>query len=467
MSFLLSASQLAAPLPEHADMLVGRLGRIGGALDDALDRFRDGVARGRTPARLCVARSISSIDGYLASPLDSDPFANIQGPSDWSGEAAWREALTGAVRTSLRPAYQRFRDALEAELLPVARPDDKAGLCWIDDGEELYTALLKLHTSIDVTADELHEIGVEHVERSLPHEYRVVGLAAFGSDDLAEIFDRIRNDPDLKFASADAIVERAEATVARASEAMGDWFGRLPQAPCRVEPVPEFMEKDLPSAYYFPPAEDGSRPGTYFINRRNATEQSRVEAEGVAFHEAIPGHHLQLAIASELVGLPDFRRHGVGSTAYVEGWGLYAERLADEMGLYTDEIDRLGMLAADSWRAGRLVVDTGLHAKGWSRERARDYLGEHAPVGVDELEAEIDRYVAIPGQAVAYKTGQREIMECRARAERELGARFDIAGFHDTVIGSGGLTLPVLRQLVDSWIDDVRSDAVHPTGAQA
>lgn len=467
MSYLLSAPQLAAPAPEHADMLVRRVGRIGEALDAALDRFRDGLARGRTPARLCVARSISSIDGYLASSLDTDPFVNLQGPTDWSGEAAWREALSEAVRASLRPAYQRFRDVLEAELLPVARPDDKAGLCWIDDGEELYTALLKLHTSIDISADELHEIGVEHVERALPHEYRVVGRSAFGTEDIAEIFERIRHDPSLKFASADAIVERAESTVARATAAMGDWFGRLPQAPCRVEPVPEFMEKDLPGAYYFPPAEDGSRPGTYFINRRNATDQSRVEAESVAFHEAIPGHHLQLAIASELVGLPAFRRHGTGSTAYVEGWGLYAERLADEMGLYTDDVDRLGMLAADSWRAGRLVVDTGLHAKGWSRERARDYLGDNAPVGTDELEAEIDRYVAIPGQAVAYKTGQREIMECRARAERELGSRFDIAGFHDAVIGSGGVTLPVLRQLVDTWIDDVRSDVIHPARDEA
>jgi len=460
MTYLVCAPQLAAAEPEHADMLVGRLGRLGGALDDALDRFRDGLARGRTPAQLCVARSINSIDGYLASPITTDPFVNLEGPADWSGDAAWRDALTEVVRSSVRPAYQRFRDALESELLPRGRPDDKAGLCWIDDGEELYTALLRLHTSIDITADEIHQIGVEHVEIALPAEYRMLGARAFGTDDINEIFDRIRDDPDLKFPSADAIVERAEATVARGTAAMDGWFGRLPKAPCRVEPVPEFMEKDLPGAYYFPPAEDGSRPGTYFINRRNATEQSRVEAESVAFHEAIPGHHLQLAIASELVGLPAFRRHLTGSTSYIEGWGLYAERLADEMGLYSDDVDRLGMLAADSWRAGRLVVDTGLHAKGWSRERARDYLGTNAPVGVDELEAEIDRYVAIPGQAVSYKVGQRAITELRADAESTLGRRFDIRGFHDAVLGSGGVTLPVLRQIVHAWVEQVRDDAV-------
>jgi uncharacterized protein (DUF885 family) len=459
MTFLVCAPQLAAAEPEHANMLVGRLGRLGGALDDALDRFRDGLARGRTPAQLCVARSINSIDGYLASPVSTDPFINMEGPTGWSGEAAWRDALTEVVRSSVRPAYLRFRDALEFELLPRGRPDDKAGLCWIDDGEELYTALVRLHTSIDITADEIHAIGVEHVEVALPAEYGTLGARAFGTDDIAEIFDRIRHDPDLKFPSADAIVERAEATVARGVAAMDSWFGRLPMAPCRVEPVPEFMEKDLPGAYYFPPAEDGSRPGTYFINRRNATEQSRVEAESVAFHEAIPGHHLQLAIASELVGLPAFRRHLTGSTSYIEGWGLYAERLADEMGLYSGDVDRLGMLAADSWRAGRLVVDTGLHAKGWSRERARDYLGTNAPVGVDELEAEVDRYVAIPGQAVSYKIGQREIVALRADAESRLGSRFDIRGFHDAVLGSGGVTLPVLRQIVHAWVEQVRHDA--------
>lgn len=466
MDYLMSASQLAAPAPEHADMLLGRFERLGTALDQALERFRIGASTGRTPARLCIARSISSIDGYLSSPLDTDPFVNITGPDGWPGEPDWRDRLTEVVRSSVRPAYQRVRDMFVDELLPVARPDDKAGLCWIDGGDELYAALIRHHTSIETTADELHQIGVEHIERVLPAEYAASGRVAFGTEDLPTIFDHIRDDADLKFGSAEAIVELAESTVERATAEMGRWFGRLPRAACRVEPVPDFMADDLPAAYYFPPASDGSRPGTYFINRRNAVEQSRAEAESVAFHEAIPGHHLQLSIASELEGLPTFRRLGSGSTSYIEGWGLYAERLADEMGLYSDEVARLGMLAADSWRAGRLVVDTGLHSKGWSREQARDYLGANAPVGVDELEAEIDRYVAIPGQALAYTTGQREIMALRADAERRLGLRFDIREFHDTVLGSGGVTLPVLRDIVADWVDDVAGDppAERPPG---
>ena len=453
VQYLISTPEIAPETPDQARMLVVRFGRLGSALDGAVERWRAGVAAGRTPARLCIERSLSSVDGYLGSSLDDDLFVNVAAPPGWDGEAAWREELRRVVRESVRPAYQRVRDALAEELRPVARPDDRAGVCWLDGGEELYAELIRLHTSLPIPAQELHDIGVEAVERTLPEEYATIGARALGVDDPAEIYRRVREDRELRFASKDEIVQLAEATVSRAEAAMGPWFGRLPRATCRVEPVPAFLAEDAPGAYYFPPAADGSRPGTYYVNRRNATDQSRVEAESIAFHEAIPGHHLQLAIASELEDLPAFRRLGSGSTAYIEGWALYAERLADEMGLYSDDVARLGMLAGDSWRAGRLVVDTGLHALGWSRQQARDYLWENSPVGADELEAEIDRYVAIPGQAVSYKTGQREIMALRAGAEERLGERFDIAGFHDTVLGSGGVTLPVLRDLVEDWIE--------------
>lgn len=447
--YLMSAPQVAAETVEQARALTARFAQMGRALGAVADRWRAGVANGRTPARLCIARSISSVDGYLGSSLDDDLFANISGPDD----DGWRDELREVVRRHVRPAYQDLRDVLADELLPVARADDRAGLCWLDDGEEIYAELVRMHTSIPITPEELHAIGVERVERLLPEEYRTIGARALGTDDVAEIHRRIREDPDLRFRSEEEIVELAEDTVARSAAVMHDWFGRVPRAACRVEPVPPILADDAPGAYYFPPTEDGSRPGTYFVNRRNATDQSRVEAEAIAFHEAIPGHHLQLAIASELEGLPAFRRHG-GSTAYIEGWGLYAERLADEMGLYSDDVARLGMLAGDSWRSGRLVVDTGLHALGWSRQQARDYLWENAPVGVDELEAEIDRYVAIPGQAVSYATGQREIFRLRIDAESRLGDRFDLPAFHDTVLGSGGVTLPVLQELVDAWVVD-------------
>jgi uncharacterized protein (DUF885 family) len=451
---LVSVPQLAAETPEHADLLLGRFSKLAGALDQAADRFRAGVARGRPPAALCIARSISSIDAYLASSLDDDLFVHLTGPADWAGEDDWRERLRQVVVSSIRPGFQRMRDMMAQELAPVARPDDRAGLCWLDDGEEIYATLLRYYTSLPVTPDELHQFGLDEIEQQLPPRYVELGARVFGQSDLGAVLDRLRTDPGLRFGSEDEIMTLARDALDRATSAMGDWFGRLPVAPCRIEAVPAVLAADAPAAYYFPPTEDGSRPGTYFVNLRQPGEQNRFEAESIAFHEAIPGHHLQLAIATELSDLPAFRRLGFGNTAYIEGWALYAERLADEMGLYADDVARLGMLTADSWRSGRLVTDTGLHAKGWSRQQAIDYFAEHTPVAPQEVAVEIDRYVAIPGQAVAYKVGQREILRLRAHAEATLGERFDLASFHDTVLGSGGVTLPVLADLVERWIAD-------------
>jgi uncharacterized protein (DUF885 family) len=232
---------------------------------------------------------------------------------------------------------------------------------------------------------------------------------------------------------------------------MPEWFGRLPQSDCAIEPVPPFLAPDSPSAYYFPPAADGSRGGTYYVNTDGPERKARYETASVAFHEAIPGHHLQLAIATELTELPRFRRFSLGNTAYVEGWGLYAERLAEEMGLYRNDLERIGMLAADSMRACRLVVDTGLHALGWSRARAIDFMAAHTPISIEEVTVEVDRYIGMPAQALAYKLGQREIFRLRQEARSRLNGRFDIKGFHDAVLGSGAVRLPVLAELVDGW----------------
>jgi len=238
----------------------------------------------------------------------------------------------------------------------------------------------------------------------------------------------------------------------RAKAAIGDWFGRLPVTDCAIAEVPEYLAADAPPAYYFPPAGDGSRPGTYYVNTHNPADKSRTEAESIGYHEAIPGHHLQLAIAAELTDLPSFQRFGFGNTAYVEGWALYTERLADEMGLYGGDLDRIGMLTADAWRAGRLVVDTGLHALGWTRRQAIDFLVQHTPLEESEVAVEIDRYIGMPGQALAYKAGQRELFRLRAQAEERLGDRFDIKGFHDAVLAHGAVTLPILGDLVDEWV---------------
>ena len=226
---------------------------------------------------------------------------------------------------------------------------------------------------------------------------------------------------------------------------MGDWFGKLPQADCVVRETPSG-----PTAFYFRPAADGSRPGTFFVNTADPTRWHTFEIESMAYHEGIPGHHLQLAIAGELEGVPEFRKHA-HVTAYAEGWGLYTERLADEMGLYSGPLERIGMLSADSMRAGRLVVDTGIHAMGWTRQQAIDYFVANSPMTLGTIEGEVDRYIGMPGQALAYMVGRLEIMKYRAEAEETMGDRFDIKGFHDTVLGSGLVPLPTLERMVKEW----------------
>jgi uncharacterized protein (DUF885 family) len=340
---------------------------------------------------------------------------------------------------------------LADELLSVARDDEHPGLHWLDDGPELYRTLIKLHTGLDLTADELHQIGRHEVLEVLPAQFREIGRRAFGTDDLAEIFRHLLEDADLRYSDGDEILAHATHCLEAATAAMGDWFGIVPEAPCVLTPIPDYLASDAPAAYYTPPAPDGSRPGEYHVNLHDPTAKGRAETASIAFHEAIPGHHLQLAIAAERTDLPAFRRLSWGHTAYVEGWALYTERLADEMGLYETDLDRLGMLASDAWRACRLVVDTGLHALGWSRQEAIDFMVAHAPVGRDEIETEIDRYIGMPGQALAYKVGQREILRLRAVAEARLGDRFSLPGFHDVVLGAATVSLPVLAERVEAW----------------
>lgn len=448
---LTMAGQLQAPEPSHAAMAVTRVTRLGGALNQAADRFRAGLAAGRTPARITIERSLNQVDGYLASPVEQDPFVAMTGPPDWDGEAEWRIALTAAVTDHLRHAFARYRTMLADELEPVARPDDRPGLCWLDDGAELYQTLIRLHTGLDLTPADLHQIGLHEVTEVLPAQYRDIGRRRFDTDDLTEIFEHLLHDDDLRYRDGQEILDHADRCLQEATAAMPDWFGILPQAPCVLTPIPDYLAADAPAAYYTPPTPDGSRPGEYHVNLHEPTSKGRAETASIAFHEAIPGHHLQLAIAAELTDLPAFRRLSWGHTAYVEGWALYTERLAEEMGLYRDDLDRLGMLASDSWRACRLVVDTGLHAMRWTRQQAIDFMVAHAPVSLDEITVEVDRYIGMPGQALAYKVGQREILRLRAEAEDRLGDRFAIAAFHDVVLGAATVSLPILGDRVRAW----------------
>jgi len=436
--------QFPLTAPEHAQAMPDKFRAMADSFDDFSDRLREGVAHGRTPMASTAKKTVEQIDEMLNTPLDEDRHLALRAPQGWDGEADWRQEMAGIVSDVLRPAYKRWRDTIADEVIPAARPDDKPGLCWLPDGDESYATALYRYTTVDKTPDEIHGIGLDQIER-LADEYRNLGEEVLGTTDLQEIFSRLRDDPDLHFTDGPSVVAASEKALANAKAAMGDWFGRLPQADCIVAETPTG-----PTAFYFRPATDGSRPGMFFVNTADPTRWGKYEIESMAYHEGIPGHHLQLAISQELEDVPDFRKHAFIS-AYAEGWGLYTERLADEMGLYSGPLERIGMLSADSMRAGRLVVDTGLHAKGWSRQQAIDYFKDNSPMSVGTIEGEIDRYIGMPGQACSYMIGRIEIQRMRREAEASMGDAFDIKGFHDRVLGSGLVPLGTLDRMVGEW----------------
>ena len=437
-------SKLSLPTPDVAEAMLPKFHAIARMYRDLAQRHREGLAHGRTPADFAVVETVAQLDAMLATPASEDPLLSL-GETVGIDREAWLQQLGGIVKDDIRPAMVDYRDTLRDQVLPQARPDEHCGLSWLTDGAEVYERAIRLYTTLPLTAQQIHDIGLQQVE-SLAREYRELGPEVTGSSDLETILEALRSDPALHHENAEDIVSASQAALAKAKAAMGGWFGILPQADCGVEATTSGA-----LAYYFQPAQDGSRGGTFFMNTSVPSDWGRYKIEATAYHEGIPGHHLQLAIASELEGVPEFRKRAFVA-AYGEGWGLYTERLADEMGLYSTPLDRMGMLCADSMRACRLVVDTGMHAMGWSRQKAVDYMAGNSPMRVGQVRNEIDRYVTTPGQALAYMIGRLDILRIRAEAKAALGDRFDIRAFHDTVLGSGLMPLPILDRLVKDWV---------------
>lgn len=440
------------PIPDAtvAEAMIEKTRGIAQNFRDMSDRLLDGVARNRTPAAFAIDDTVAQIDRWLAQPMDQDPLLNTAEPTGIADADAWRRRLREVVERDVRPAMAHYRDTIRDRVRPHARDDAHVGLSWLADGEDAYDRMVRYHTTLELSAREIHAIGLQQIAK-LADEYRVLGREVLGTSDVPEIFRRMREDPALHHTSGADIVAASKAALAKATAAMGDWFGILPQAACDVEEV-----QSGAIAYYFPPARDGSRGGVFFMNTSEPEGWGRYQIEATSYHEGVPGHHLQLAISTELTDIPDFRKRAF-IAAYGEGWGLYSERLADEMGLYSTPLDRLGMLEADSMRACRLVVDTGLHALGWSRQQAVDYMTENSPMAVSHVVPEIDRYAVTPGQALAYMIGRLEIQRIRRDAEEALGDRFEIKGFHDVVLGSGLMPLPILERVVRAWADGQRA----------
>ncbi len=449
MSLLSDTRQNTVSSMSQAESLLGRYSLIPGYLVGALKAHRKNADRGMTPATASMERVFSQLDGYLSSGLDDDPFLVLELP-DGLGDDTWKDRAADLVRESIRPAFEEYRAGLVEHIAPVSRPDDKCGLVWMTNGEEIYSSLIHEYTQLSETPQRIHDIGQHWATQVNAAEWAEIGQKAFGIGTMDEVFGRLHNDPTLRFNSEEEMLEHARSAIERAWNEVDDWFGARPETPCTVVPVPPATAPAMPPAYYMQPPIDGSRPGTYFLNTYKPEQRDKFEYESIHFHEAIPGHHFDRSLASEMEGIPLPRRYA-RVYAHTEGWGLYSERLADEMGLYSSEIDRLGMVSADAWRGARLVVDTGIHALGWSRQQAIEYLQRWTPIGLLTIEQEVDRYIGMAGQALSYKMGQLEIMRLRREAEETMGSRFDIKGFHDTMLVNGAMPLPMLSDAVEEW----------------
>ncbi len=450
VSLLRSAARLSAPDGDSAGAQLRRLAELPEAVDATVAHWRRGAERGWLPVSTIVARTRAMVEAYLAGSIGDDPFVGLDLADDIDAPA-WRERAATVVADHVRPAYRRVADTLAALEL-IGRDDDHPGLCHLAGGDEHYASLVRRATTTDLDPTEIHEFGLQELTERLPAEWAAVGGRAVGISDRAELFAHLADDPALRYDDADEILSLATGAIERAMAESPRWFARLPRSAIVVQAVPDSLAPGSPPAYYSAPPADGSKPGVYSANTHEPTRRNRFEAEVFAFHEAVPGHHLERASAVEL-DVPMFQRRS-SYMAYSEGWGLYAERLADEMGVYSSDVMRLGMLSADAWRSARLVIDTGLHAMGWTRSQSIEFLTTHVPIDVDVAAVEVDRYIGMPGQALSYKIGQRELFRLRERAMGRLGERFDIAGFHHAVLEHGAVPLTVLGQLVDRWVDD-------------
>ena len=446
--------QMFVPDKESSDMLLKRLELYQRFYSQISDVQKQGLSKNRVATQRNLERSIDQLKSYLDTSLEDDPLllVNFSPEIDENEVSQWKDKAKDIIEKYVRPSVMSYLEQLQVDHLPKGRTDENPGIMWIDGGEEVYLRSLRKYTGHkETTVKEVHEIGLSEIER-LKKEFFEIGKNVFdGVEKPEDVLYKMQTEPSMRYESKEQMLQLAEDTIERAYKPLGEWFTVFPKAPCKVLPVPTQSEKHAPPAYYFPPLPDGSRDGTYFLNTYKAETKSVFEAESVAFHEAIPGHHLDRTIAVELQGVPDFQRY-TASTAFVEGWGLYSEQLANEMGLYSNDVQQLGRLGNDAWRACRLVLDTGMHGLGWSRDQAIDFFRSNSPIEEINSNIETDRYIAWPGQACAYKMGQLKIEELRRQAENELGEKFDIRYFHDEVLCDGGITLPILENKIRSFI---------------
>jgi uncharacterized protein (DUF885 family) len=443
--------QLSFDTADDYDHYITRLGKIPAAFAQITDDMMTGIDDNRVPPKVLLEKALVQVNTLAQQKSEDSPFAlplkKFPASISQAQQAEIRQQVLKAIATQVLPAYARFGRFLSAQYIPHGRVEP--GIWSLSDGDAYYKFLARRSTTTDLTPDAIHKIGEQQVAED---EAQLLVIAKkLGFADLKALRASIPTNPKLHPASPEALIAVYRGYLDGMKPKLPQLFGRLPKAPLDVQQVPDYMAKNQAPAYYQHGTPDGKRPGIFFVNTYDYAHRSLTMAEDIAYHEGLPGHHLQIAIAQELTGLPEFRKHNY-YTAYTEGWGLYAEHLGKDVGFYTDPYSDYGRLEGDIWRAIRLVVDTGVHSEHWNRQQMVDYFHQHSSVDEADVQAEVDRYIAIPSQALGYKIGQLKLLELRAKAQKALGAKFDIRGFHDTILDSGALPLDVVEQRVDAWI---------------
>ena len=439
---------------------IARLRGFSSYMDETIGLMREGMRRGVVQPRVIMERVPRQIERQIVDDAAASgfygPFVEMNGVDE--GEAArLRGEARAAINDVVVPAYRGLLRFVEDEYLPASL--DGVGAWRWPNGEAMYGAAVGMFTTTQMSADEIHELGLSEVARIRGEMQRVRDEVGFEGD-LDAFFAFMRDDERFYYESGEALLAGYRARAKEIDPLIVPLFGKLPRAPYGITPIPEAIAPDTTTAYYQHPAADGSRAGMFFVNLYRPDRRPKWEMTALTLHEAVPGHHLQLALQQELGEVPEFRKQE-GYTAFIEGWGLYAESLGYEMGLYDDPYDRFGALTYEMWRACRLVVDTGIHSKRWTRQRAVDFMMSNTARAELDVVNEVDRYISWPGQALAYKIGELKIKELRARAADALGDGFDVAGFHDVVLGAGAVPLDVLEQRVDVWVAERRAAGVE------
>ena len=447
-----TAEGLRLATVEDYDNWLERMAAVDTYIEQTTQLQEQGRRAGYMPPAVLMERVPDQITAQLVENAEESPyfavFETLPDSIPADEQARLRERATGLIDSEIVPAYREYLRYFEDTYLPASR--DSIGASELPYGEAFYRYRVRHYTTTQMTPDEIHELGLSEVQRIRTEMLSIIDELEFKGG-FAEFLEFLRSDPRFYYDDPEALFEAYLATAKRIDPELVKLFGKLPRMPYGLRPIPASIAPDTTTAYYSRPAADGSRAGYYYVNLYRPEVRPKYEIEVLTVHEAVPGHHLQIALAQELESMPDFRRYA-GFTAFIEGWGLYSESLGYELGLYRDPYSRFGALTYDMWRAVRLVVDTGIHARGWTRQQAIDFFKDNAAKTELDIVNEIDRYIGNPGQALAYKIGQLKILELRRHAEQTLGGRFDIRAFHDALLGGGALPLEILETRMNRWL---------------